>query len=143
MRRSILAVLVAAVSFVFLAASTRAEASVLVRVNRGSQTMEVSADGAYLRTWRVSTGRRGYGTPAGTFHPQRMAARWFSTVYYNAPMPHAIFFRGGFAIHGSYDIARLGGPASHGCIRLHPSDAATLFGLVQREGMHNTTIVVQ
>jgi lipoprotein-anchoring transpeptidase ErfK/SrfK len=143
MHRSILAVLVAAVSFVFLAASTRAEASVLVRVNRGSQTMEVSADGAYLHTWRVSTGRRGYGTPAGTFHPQRMAARWFSTVYYNAPMPHAIFFRGGFAIHGSYDIARLGGPASHGCIRLHPSDAATLFGLVQREGMHNTTIVVQ
>jgi lipoprotein-anchoring transpeptidase ErfK/SrfK len=143
MRRSILAVLVAAVSFVFLAASTRAEASVLVRVNRGSQTMEVSADGAYLYTWRVSTGKRGYGTPAGTFHPQRMAARWFSTVYYNAPMPHAIFFRGGFAIHGSYDIARLGGPASHGCIRLHPSDAATLFGLVQREGMHNTTIVVQ
>ena len=74
---------------------------------------------------------------------QRMAARWFSTVYYNAPMPHAIFFYGGFAIHGSYDIARLGGPASHGCIRLHPNDAATLFGLVQREGMHNTTIVVQ
>lgn len=143
MRHSILAALVAAVSFVFLAASTRAEASVLVRVNRGSQTMEVSADGAYLYTWRVSTGKRGYGTPAGTFHPQRMAARWFSTVYYNAPMPHAIFFRGGFAIHGSYDIARLGGPASHGCIRLHPSDAATLFGLVQREGMHNTTIVVQ
>ena len=143
MRRSILAVLVAAVSFVFFAAATRAEASVLVRVNRGSQTMEVSADGAYLYTWRVSTGRRGYGTPAGTFHPQRMAARWFSTVYYNAPMPHATFFRGGFAIHGSYDMARLGGPASHGCIRLHPSDAATLFGLVQREGMHNTTIVVQ
>lgn len=105
--------------------------------------MEVSADGAYLYTWRVSTGRRGYGTPAGIFHPQRMAARWFSTVYYNAPMPHAIFFHGGFAIHGSYDIARLGGPASHGCIRLHPADAATLFGLVQREGMHATTIVVQ
>jgi lipoprotein-anchoring transpeptidase ErfK/SrfK len=143
MRRSILAAFVAAVSFVFLPAATRAEASVLVRVNRASQTMEVSAGGAYLYTWRVSTGRPGYGTPAGTFHPQRMAARWFSTVYYNAPMPHAIFFYGGFAIHGSYDIARLGGPASHGCIRLHPSDAATLFGLVQREGMHSTTIVVQ
>jgi len=143
MRRSIVAAFVAAVSLVFLSASTRAEASLLVRVNRGSQTMEVSADGAYLYSWRVSTGKRGYGTPAGTFHPQRMAARWFSTVYYNAPMPHAIFFYGGFAIHGSYDIARLGGPASHGCVRLHPNDAATLFGLVQREGMHNTTIVVQ
>jgi len=71
-----------------------------------------------------------------------MAARWFSTVYYNAPMPHAIFFRGGYAIHGSYDIARLGGPASHDCIRLHPSGAVALFGIVQRERMQNTTIVV-
>jgi lipoprotein-anchoring transpeptidase ErfK/SrfK len=143
MRRFVLAIIVAAASFVSLLASTRAEASLLVRVDRATQTMEVSADGAYLYAWRVSTGRPGYGTPAGTFHPQRMAARWFSTVYYNAPMPHAIFFHGGFAIHGSYDIARLGGPASHGCIRLHPSNAATLFGLVEREGMHNTTIVVR
>ena len=85
--------------------------------------MDVSVDGASLYRWPVSTGRRGFGTPAGTFRPQRMAARWFSTVYDNAPMPHAIFFHGGFAIHGSYDIARLGGPASHGCIRLHPSAA--------------------
>jgi lipoprotein-anchoring transpeptidase ErfK/SrfK len=143
MRRFVLAALMAVVVFVLASMSSPAEAGLLVRVDRASQTMEVSADGAYLYTWRVSTGRPGYGTPAGTFRPQRMAARWFSTVYYNAPMPHAIFFYGGFAIHGSYDIARLGGPASHGCIRLHPNDAATLFGLVQREGMHNTTIVVQ
>jgi lipoprotein-anchoring transpeptidase ErfK/SrfK len=72
-----------------------------------------------------------------------MAERWLSRIYYNSPMPHAIFIYGGIAIHGSYDIARLGGPASHGCIRLHPTDAATLFGLVQREGMRNTTVVVQ
>jgi lipoprotein-anchoring transpeptidase ErfK/SrfK len=143
MRRFVLAALMAGVVFVLASASSPAEAGLLVRVDRASQTMEVSADGAYLYSWRVSTGRPGYGTPAGTFRPQRMAARWFSTIYYNAPMPHAIFFYGGFAIHGSYDIARLGGPASHGCIRLHPNDAATLFGLVQREGMHNTTIVVQ
>ena len=143
MRRLLVAALTAVVVFVALPVASPAEAGLLVRVDRASQTMEVSADGAYLYTWRVSTGRPGYGTPAGTFRPQRMAARWFSTIYYNAPMPHAIFFYGGFAIHGSYDIARLGGPASHGCIRLHPNDAATLFGLVQREGMHNTTIVVQ
>jgi lipoprotein-anchoring transpeptidase ErfK/SrfK len=143
MRRFVLAALMAAIVLVLLPVASPAEAGLLVRVDRASQTMEVSTDSAYLYTWRVSTGRPGYGTPAGTFRPQRMAARWFSTVYYNAPMPHAIFFYGGFAIHGSYDIARLGGPASHGCIRLHPNDAATLFGLVQREGMHNTTIVVQ
>ena len=142
MRRFILASLLAVISLLALPAA-RAEANVLVRVSRGSQTMEVSVDGAPVYTWRVSTGRPGFGTPAGVFHPQRMAARWFSTVYYNAPMPHAIFFHGGFAIHGSYDIARLGGPASHGCIRLHPNAAAILFDLVQRQGMRNTTIVVQ
>ncbi len=142
MRRFILASLLAVISLLALPAA-RAEANVLVRVSRSSQTMEVSVDGAPFYTWRVSTGRPGFGTPAGVFHPQRMAARWFSTVYYNAPMPHAIFFYGGFAIHGSYDIARLGGPASHGCIRLHPNAAAILFDLVQRQGMRNTTIVVQ
>jgi len=142
MRRFILTTLLVALSFLSLSLATRAEANVLVRVSRGSQSMNVSVDGADLYSWRVSTGRRGFGTPAGVFHPQRMAARWFSTVYYNAPMPHALFFYGGFAIHGSYGIARLGGPASHGCIRLHPNDAAILFDLVQRQGMRNTTIVV-
>jgi|SRR5579872_2662457 len=142
MRRIVQAGLFAALLFTVPLAG-RAQAGVLVRVDRSTQSMEVSVDGAYLYRWPVSTGRRGYGTPAGVFHPQRMAARWFSTVYYNAPMPHAIFFYGGFAIHGSYDIARLGGPASHGCIRLHPRDAAILFSLVQHEGMRNTTIVVQ
>ncbi len=130
------------VALAFVVLSSDAQANVLVRVDRATQTMDVSVDGASVYRWPVSTGRRGFGTPAGTFRPQRMAARWFSTVYYNAPMPHAIFFHGGYAIHGSYDIARLGGPASHGCIRLHPSAAAALFSIVQREGMHNTTIVV-
>jgi len=131
------------IALAFVALSSAAHANVLVRVDRATQTMDVSVDGASVYRWPVSTGRRGFGTPSGTFLPQRMAARWFSTVYYNAPMPHAIFFHGGYAIHGSYDIARLGGPASHGCIRLHPSAAAALFGIVQREGMQNTTIVVR
>ena len=140
MRRVLSAALCAALPWVAL--SSYAEANVLVRVDRATQTMDVSVDGASVYRWPVSTGRRGFGTPAGTFRPQRMAPRWFSTVYYNAPMPHAIFFHGGYAIHGSYDIARLGGPASHDCIRQHPSGAVALFGIVQREGMQNTTIVV-
>src|SRR5262249_31321089 len=78
----------------------RCSRDVLVRVDRATQTMDVSVDGASVYRWLVSTGRRGFGAPSGTFRPQRMAARWFSTVYYNAPMPHAIFFHGGYAIHG-------------------------------------------
>jgi lipoprotein-anchoring transpeptidase ErfK/SrfK len=74
--------------------------------------------------------------------PQAMMRSYFSRKYYNSPMPHAIFFHYGFAIHGTNDISRLGGPASHGCVRLHPSNAATLFALVQRNGARNTTIEI-
>lgn len=33
-------------------------------------------------------------------------------------------------IHGTNEVEQLGTPASHGCIRLSPQDAATLFDLV-------------
>ena len=132
----------AALGFVALAASTPAAASIVVHVDRGSQRMEVIVDGAPRYSWRVSTARRGYITPPGTYHPQRLAVRWYSKKYDNSPMPHSIFFRGGIAIHGTYETAWLGRPVSHGCVRLDPANAATLFGLVEREGPGNTTIVV-
>jgi lipoprotein-anchoring transpeptidase ErfK/SrfK len=119
-----------------------ARADVMVHIDKSSQRMSVSVDGAPRYSWPVSTGRSGYGTPSGVFHPQMMARRWFSKRYYNSPMPHSIFFYYGFAIHGTYDIHRLGGPASHGCVRLHPSHAATLYALVERNGRGSTRIVI-
>jgi len=123
--------------------STGAAAAIVVQIDRAAQRMAVIVDGAARYNWRVSTARRGYITPPGTYHPEMLARRWFSRKYYNSPMPHSIFFYGGFAIHGSYEISHLGRPASHGCVRLDPSNAAILFGLVQREGTAATTIVVQ
>jgi hypothetical protein len=117
-------------------------AHVLISVDKSTQQMSVSVDGVPRYRFAVSTGRAGYGTPNGTYHPQRLAASWFSKLYYNSAMPHSIFFSGGYAIHGSYEINRLGGPASHGCIRLHPANAAALFALVKSEGTAATTIVV-
>jgi lipoprotein-anchoring transpeptidase ErfK/SrfK len=117
-------------------------ADVVVQIDKSSQRMAVRVDGMTRYNWPVSTGRSGYGTPSGVFHPQTMARRWFSRRYYNSPMPHAIFFYYGFAIHGTYELSRLGGPASHGCVRLHPSHAAALFALVQRNGPHNTRIEI-
>ena len=118
-------------------------AKVLISVDKSTQQMSVSVDGVPRYRFAVSTGRAGYGTPNGTYHPQHLAASWFSKLsYYNSPMPHSIFFHGGYAIHGSYEINRLGGPASHGCIRLHPANAAALFELVKSEGPGATTIVV-
>src|SRR5271165_5292093 len=119
-----------------------AQAELVIQVNKATQRMTVVRDGQPIHQWTVSTGRAGYGTPSGVFGPQRMARSWFSKAYYNSPMPYSIFFYGGYAIHGTYAINQLGGPASHGCVRLYPGNAATLFSLVQREGPGRTTIVI-
>src|SRR5271165_1130147 len=132
----------AALGLAVFGAVASAEASVVVHIDRSSQRMSVTVDGAPRYNWRVSTARAGYVTPPGTYHPQMLARRWFSKKYYNSPMPHSIFFYGGFAIHGTYEISQLGGPASHGCVRLDPGNAATLYGIVEREGMGATTIVI-
>jgi lipoprotein-anchoring transpeptidase ErfK/SrfK len=134
--------LVLAVLAVSALAQAPARADVVVQIDKSSQRMAVSIDGTMRYSWPVSTGRSGYGTPSGVFHPQSMVRRYFSRKYYNAPMPHAIFFYYGFAIHGTNDLARLGGPASHGCVRLHPSHAAALFALVGRQGPQNTRIEI-
>ncbi len=133
---------VAAAIVISGSAVTPARADLVVHIDKSSQRMAVSVDGMRRYNWPVSTGRSGYGTPSGVFQPQMMARRWFSRRYYNSPMPHAIFFYHGFAIHGTYELSRLGGPASHGCVRLHPSHAAALFALVQRNGPVNTRIVI-
>jgi lipoprotein-anchoring transpeptidase ErfK/SrfK len=57
-------------------------------------------------------------------------------------MPHSVFFHGGYAIHGTYETRNLGLPVSHGCVRLHPQDAATFFAMVQEAGLANTRIIV-
>jgi hypothetical protein len=132
---------IAAVGAMFVA-SAGANASVVVTIDKSQQNMSVAVDGATRYNWPVSTARAGYTTPNGVYRPQFLARSWFSRKYYNSPMPYSIFFHGGYAIHGSYEISRLGGPASHGCVRLHPSNAATLFALVKSEGTGNTRIVV-
>jgi lipoprotein-anchoring transpeptidase ErfK/SrfK len=137
-----LAGLVLAVAAMSALAMAPARADVMVHIDKYSQRMAVSIDGTPRYNWPVSTGRNGYGTPSGVFRPQMMARRWFSRRYYNSPMPHSIFFYHGFAIHGTYELSQLGGPASHGCVRLHPSHAAALFALIERDGRSNARIVI-
>jgi lipoprotein-anchoring transpeptidase ErfK/SrfK len=113
-----------------------------VNVDVEGQTMEVYVDGKLRHRWPVSTGRDGYDTPGGTYRPQRLEREWYSKQYDNAPMPNAVFFSGGYAIHGTTDVRRLGRTASHGCIRLHPRHAAALFDLVEDHGPRRTRIVI-
>ena len=120
--------------------SCAANAGVVVKVSKSRQTMYVYVDGYLERSYPVSTARGGYSTPSGVYRPTGFDPYHRSGRYGNSPMPYSIFFHGGYAIHGSYDVYNLGRPASHGCIRLHPDDAAELYGIVR--GSPGTRIVV-
>ena len=140
--RGIVAVMLLGAAMIFGAVGTSTAASLTARIDISSQTMTVSEYGRVVHRWKVSTARRGYRTPRGTYRPIRMHRMWHSRKYHNSPMPYSIFFHGGYAIHGTYETRSLGRPASHGCVRLHPGDAATLFAMVRAVGPNNTRIVV-
>jgi lipoprotein-anchoring transpeptidase ErfK/SrfK len=110
-----------------------AQATVWIHIDLSSQRMHVrSSRGSY--NWPVSTARSGYRTPRGSFAPTGLQRMHYSSKYEMSPMPYSIFFRGGYAIHGTYAIGSLGRPVSHGCVRLSPAHAAQLFHIVQSEG---------
>jgi lipoprotein-anchoring transpeptidase ErfK/SrfK len=115
---------------------------VTARISLSQQRMYVSVDGIPRYTWAVSTARKGYRTPVGSFRPQRLERMWYSRKYDMSPMPHSVFFRGGYAIHGTNYVKSLGRPASHGCVRLAPGNAAALYSLVRKHGMGGTRIVI-
>src|SRR6202451_1068914 len=124
-----------------LAAPARAE--IIVNIDKTTQNMTVAVDGSQRYSWPVSTGRPGYDTPNGTFKPNRMDADHLSQEWDNAPMPHTIFFDlHGHAVHGFFDVKHLGLAVSHGCVRLSPDHAATLFHLVSTEGMTGRPVLL-
>jgi len=126
-----------------LALTAPASANILITIDKSNQQMSVEINGARRYLWPVSTGRAGYDTPSGMFKPNRMDADHFSQEWDNAPMPHAIFFDlDGHAIHGFFDVKHLGSAVSHGCVRLSPDHAQTLFNLIKAEGMSETKVVV-
>jgi lipoprotein-anchoring transpeptidase ErfK/SrfK len=110
-------------------------------IDISSQSMAVTSYNKRLGSYKVSTARAGYWTPRGRWRVQRMARVHWSKQYH-APLPHAIFFVGGIAIHATKGVHRLGTPASHGCVRLSPGDAARVYGLVAQHGMKKTLVTV-
>ena len=122
--------------------ATEASASVTVQISNSAQRMRVYVDGGLTYAWPVSTARRGYRTPAGSYRVQRMERMWYSRKYHMSPMPYSVFFRGGYAVHGTGYVKQLGRPASHGCVRLATGNAAMFYSLVRQVGPGNTRIVV-
>ena len=116
-------------------------ATVVAKIDISQQVMRVYINGVRRYVWRVSTGRKGYWTPRGSYRPGLMKRMHYSSKYYNSPMPWSIFFKGGYAIHGTNYIKRLGRPASHGCIRLHPAAARRLYALMRRNKASSRIII--
>ncbi len=120
-----------------------AQAAVQITINKDNQRMSVAVDGEPLYNWPVSTGVPSHETPNGTFRAFRMEADHYSKEWDDAPMPHSIFFtKIGHAIHGTDSVRRLGSPASHGCVRLSRENAATLYALIEKQGVLNTTVTL-
>lgn len=136
-----LAAFAAALAAVFAASSARADV-VTIRVSKSEQLMRVYIGEELTYSWKVSTAAKGFKTPVGNYSIKRMHTMWYSRTYDNAPMPYAMFFTAGWAVHGTTSVGALGRPASHGCVRLLPTNAQTLFRLVSTYGRASTRIVV-
>ena len=136
--RRVLGILAALILSAFAGA---AHAGVDVRVDIVAQRMSVTTTDGEVYDWKISSGRKGFRSPNGVYRPTRLEKNWYSRKYGGA-MPHSVFFRGGYAIHGTTAVGALGRPASHGCIRLHPANAAKLFALVKKHGSSQTKIAL-
>lgn len=140
-RKPAACVFVSAILVIFAVLPAEA-ASIVARIDLSEQRMRVYINGFPRHSWPVSTARRGYRTPVGSFRPGRMHRRYFSRKYDGAPMPWSVFFYHGYAIHGTDQIRSLGRPVSHGCVRLHPENARRLFTLIKQNGKENARIIV-
>lgn len=129
-------------AFSALCFAAPAQADLLVNISKSQQRLSVMVDGAEAYRWPVSTGRRGYTTPSGSYRPTRLERHWYSRKYQMSPMPWSVFFHRGYAVHGTFEAYNLGRPASHGCVRLRPDNASILFSMVRRYGSKHTRLVV-
>lgn len=141
MRKSVLAA-AAFCGLLFGGISQSFAASLVAQVDVASQTMTVSKYGKVVHVWKVSTARKGYITPRGSWRPTRLHRMWYSRKYDNSPMPYSVFYYGGYAVHGTGAVKSLGRPASHGCVRLATANAAHFYSLVKEFGPGNTRIIV-
>jgi L,D-transpeptidase catalytic domain len=94
-------------------------------IDLDNQRAYVRRDGVCIGITTVSTGKRGYETPTGTYSVIEKERYHRSNRYNNAPMPYMQrLTEYGMAMHGGH---LPGYPASHGCIRLPLAFAALLF----------------
>jgi lipoprotein-anchoring transpeptidase ErfK/SrfK len=94
-----------------------------VEIDRSRQVLLLVDHGRTVRAIHVSTGAFGR-TPGGTFAVYRKETLSWS-IPFQAWMPYANYFYGGFAVHGYSDVPPY--PASHGCVRVPMVEAPVVY----------------
>ncbi|MER5931605.1 L,D-transpeptidase family protein [Streptomyces sp. NPDC002054] len=100
-------------------------------ISKESRTLAWMIDGKVVSTMDVRFGSENTPTREGVFNVGWKAKEWTSTIYHT-PMPYAMFFSGGQAVHYSSDFAARGyNGASHGCVNVRDKGKlAALFDQV-------------
>ena len=114
----------------------------LAQVSLSRQQMALYCNGQLQHLWPVSTARPGKVTPRGEWHPYWLSRNHRSSLYNNAPMPYAVFYRGNYAIHGTDQEHLLGQRASAGCVRLATENAAFVYSIAHHHGFGSLLIRV-
>ncbi|MFI1649377.1 L,D-transpeptidase family protein [Streptomyces avidinii] len=101
-------------------------------ISKESRTLAWMIDGKVVSTMDVRFGSENTPTREGVFNVGWKAKEWTSTIYHT-PMPYAMFFSGGQAVHYSADFAARGyNGASHGCVNVRDKGKlSALFDQVQ------------
>ncbi|MGV9424904.1 L,D-transpeptidase family protein [Streptomyces sp. NPDC003656] len=101
-------------------------------IDKTSRTLRWMTNGRTLSTMSVRFGSQYSPTREGVFHVYWKSRHHVSTLY-DSPMPYALFFSGGQAVHYSYDFAARGyAGGSHGCVNVRDEQAiASLFAQVR------------
>ncbi len=101
-------------------------------VSKESRTLRWMIDGRTVSTMAVRFGSRYTPTREGVFKVYWKSRNHWSTLY-DTPMPYAMFFSGGQAVHFSSDFAARGyAGASHGCVNVGDEAAvAALYAQVR------------
>jgi hypothetical protein len=103
-------------------------------INKSSRTLRWMVDGRTLMTLPVRFGSQYTPTREGVFSVYWKSRHHVSTLY-DSPMPYALFFSGGQAVHYSYDFAARGyAGASHGCVNVRDEAAISELFTQVRNG---------
>lgn len=109
------------------------EGPLQIVISRNLQTLKVYDGDRLVASSNVSSGKDGHATPTGIFSILEKKRMHHSNIYDDAPMPFMQRLTwSGIALHASNQVPDY--PASHGCVRMPPDFAKSLYTLTQRGG---------